>query len=191
MSTPYLRQSDARWGSLCLPAGATLGRAGCTFTALHNAARTLRTSTQTPDLTLPLAIHADCFVNATGTGPGNLLLAGKAAPLLGLEAGPHLRERDVGERLMRDELDRAMAQGCALLWVDHDSASPHGDEDGDHYVSTVCLDGAIVCADPATGTECRILLGPLEGPAPWGKKTYRVRGVRALRPLRGNMPHGG
>jgi hypothetical protein len=174
--TPFFRQADPEWADDVLPGGDTLRRSGCTLTCMCILAVHLKTRPEvTPKAALKMGVDLDAFVNRKGTGPGNLLIVDRLAPELRLTAGRHIRRTLNGERFMRDELDKAMRQGCAILWVDHDSTKERGDDDGDHYLAALTvLDGAIVCADPITGRETRLSLALTAPPLSWGGTTACV-----------------
>lgn len=179
----YMRQDDPQWALDVMPGGATLRRAGCTLTALCVIKGHLDSDDGvTPRHALTLGVQADAFVTRTGQPGGNLLHVERLAPLLGLTAGAHVKMRQHGRQAMADEIVAVLAEGCALLWVDHDSTLESGDDDGDHYIAALYRDGAsIVCGDPADGRERRIDLATLEGPSPYVERPYRIRGVRGIR----------
>lgn len=183
--TTFFRQADPEWRDLLLcAAGPTLARAGCTLTCVSELVRHMTNHAITPKVALACAQLVGALVDKTGEPPGSRLVIPRLCEQYDLEA-PTDDRRDIavhGEQAMREAIDRAMAQGCAILWVDHDKDRPGGDEDGDHYVSALRVgNGDLVCADPATGEACRISLGTLEGKAGWGDRTYRIRGVRPIR----------
>lgn len=176
-----MRQGDPEWAKVTLPGGATIGRVGCTLTALCILRAHLLHGRMTPREALSLGVQLDAFIDRNGAGPGNLLNVGRLAPAMGLLVSDHIRARERGMEAVERELSAAMTNGCALLWVDHDSALATGDDDGDHYIAGLSVDGAdIVCADPATGLECRLSTESLEAVSPYTERPYRLRGVRRV-----------
>jgi hypothetical protein len=185
MTLPYFRQNEAPWNKFRLyDDGPTVGSKGCTLTCVAQAVQELTDLVVNPEIALYTAQLVGALVDKNGRVPGALLNIPLLAEQFNLIAPPGERTDMAkhGERAIRECLDHAFAKGMAILWVDHDRTRAGGDEQGDHYVLGLRIeDGAIVCADPATGTDCRINLGTLEGPAPWGRRTYRVMGVRPIR----------
>ncbi len=167
-----LKQADERWHHdfLLNPAsnGAhlTIGAAGCLLTCLAMAANWLLGKSWTPPEVNELAKqHGAC------SGP--LVVVESLAKALGLVALESERYRS-SVAANTDEttigvIRRAFDAGkICILHVDLNSAEPHGDIYGDHFVVAVERDGTdLLCADPAPGSFCHIDEQTLVGDSVW------------------------
>lgn len=194
--TRFLRQADAAWTKDQLGIGSsTIGRAGCLLTSLCIAAQQVRDGVDDAPI---LPDHANNLARNAGAFVGSGLIVEKAAPLFGFSA----------PRIDRVDGDKARLRAClkdlfgvpgghmALLHVDRDEGAANGDPEADHWILGLRgemvdvydepmlprVSWDIVCADPATGEECRINVDTLQGTTTWGvaKKLFQVRSVQPL-----------
>jgi len=98
------------------------------------------------------------------------------AAALGLVAHAVALRAHIGDNLVASRIGKALlADRMVLLRVGYNQA-----ERGQHFVlARELAPNAAICADPATGGECRIDLGTLEGQGP-GKTRYHVVSIREL-----------
>lgn len=164
-----LRQSNPLWSKLAL-GPSTIGKVGCLATVYAQAL-------------IALGINA-AATPVDVVGKGSFIRAAMVqqatARLLGLVADDVTHHDDV-HRKMVDVLRSAIAEGAVVVMhVDHDSAKPDGDPEGDHFVLGLRIEGdVVVFADPATGSEERMSLSTLT--AAVSSKRYQLRSVRPLR----------
>lgn len=193
-------QGDPAHASTLLGWGpSTFHGAGCVLMCLVRAAHHLGTRPSlSPIDANKLLRDAGCFrrrradgllVTATRDDGGCLLHVPSAAAELGLSAPDKgvLRLGVHDAPTVRAGLARAVVPGVALLWVDHDSDTPLGDPEGDHYVLAFGWDrsgGVVLCDDPATGDVTRLAWPSLAAKnVRWGRKTKDYRSVLTVRPI--------
>lgn len=164
-----LRQGDPLWSKHKLGT-TTIGKVGCLATAYAEAMRRLGIDDE--------ATPVD--VVERGVFRGAAMLQLDTAKALGIVADDVTHAGDV-HRKMRDVLVSALADGAVVVMhVDHDSAKPDGDPEGDHFGLALRIEGdVVVFADPATGDEERMSLATLTANVP--SKRYQLRSVRPLR----------
>lgn len=164
-----LRQGDPQWSKHKLGTS-TIGRVGCLATVYAQAMRTLGIDDE--------ATPVD--VVERGVFRGAAMLQLDTATRLGIVADDVTHAADV-HRSMVAVLAKAMtANSVVVMHVDHDSAKPDGDPEGDHFVLGLRIEDTFVYfADPATGNEERMNLNSLT--ANVSSKRYQLRSVRPLR----------
>lgn len=180
-----LWQGSPNWRDVKLGKGnATIGRAGCLLVCLTEAIRLLANRSQLlPTTVNDTAIAAEAYV-------GSLIVLDKAARAYGLTADARDKVElplSVGNRQpLIDGIKRALGAGLGIIHIDHDSETPGGDVDGDHFILATCVDAlGVVCLDPALAKETRLLLPTLTADVKWGAvpKHYKALCVRPIKLL--------
>jgi len=178
-----IRQGDPRWSDALVGDGQKkFSAVGCLVCCIQQAAMDLVDGATTADPRI-----ANMRGRDAGAFVGSAAIVECLAAANMMRAGPRI-EGDVVK--LRAVVIAALINGQkVLLHVDHDSTLPKGDPEADHwvlarsYVTPTLADdtGQIICADPATGKETKLLTSTLKGPSGWRDgREYEVKGLRVL-----------
>ena len=178
-----IRQGDPQWADAAVGIGTQkFSAVGCLVCCIQQAALDLVDGATTPDPRI-----ANMRGRDAGAFVGSGAIIEKLAAANQMRCGPRI---DGDVVMLRAVIIAALINGQkVLLHVDHDSTLPKGDPEADHfilarsYVTPSLADdtGQVICADPATGKEVRLLTATLKGPSGWRDgRPYEVKGLRVL-----------